>query len=73
MHLLVRRRFTSLGKLLDEILKSRVDTIGVSKEVARALKKNGRVLHGKKLKSEAIRKAWLREGLTKTLSDSVGA
>jgi len=72
LRLLAKRRFTSLGKLLDEILESRVDRIGVSKEVARALKKNGRVLKGEKLRKEAIRKDWLREGLTKTLSDSVG-
>ncbi len=72
LRLLAERRFTSLGKFLDEILESRVDRIGVSKEVARALKKNGRVLQGERLKREAARKAWLREGLAKTLSDSVG-
>jgi tRNA nucleotidyltransferase (CCA-adding enzyme) len=72
LRLLAMRRFTSLGKFLDEILKSRVERIGVSKEVARALKKNGRVLQGESLRREAGRKAWLKEGLAKTLSDSVG-
>ena len=72
LRLLAKRRFTSLGKLLDEILESRVDKIGVSREVARALKKNGRVLHGERLRKEAGRKAWLKEGLAKTFSDTVG-
>jgi len=72
LRLLARRRFTSLGRLLEEILESRVDRIGVSKEVARALKKNGRILHGDGLRREAARKAWLKDGLSKTLSDSVG-
>jgi tRNA nucleotidyltransferase (CCA-adding enzyme) len=72
LRLLAERRFTTLGKFLDEILESRVDKIGISKAVARALKKNGKVLQGEKLRREAGRKAWLREGLAKTLSDSVG-
>ena len=72
LRLLAKRRFTSLGKLLDEILKSRVERIGVSKEVARALKKNGRVLQGERLQEGGGKEGWLKEGLAKTLSDSVG-
>jgi tRNA nucleotidyltransferase (CCA-adding enzyme) len=72
LRLLAERRFTSLEKLLDEILRSRVERIGVSKEIARALKKNGRVLHGESLRKEVGRKPWIKEGLAKTLSDSVG-
>jgi len=72
LRLLAKRRFTSLGKLLDEVLESRVDSIGVSKEVARALKKNGRILQGERLRMEAGKNAWLKEGLAKALSDSVG-
>ncbi len=72
LRLLAARRFTSLRKFLEAVLESRVEKIGVSKEVARALKKNGRILQGERLRSEAGRKVWLREGLAKTLSDSVG-
>lgn len=72
LRLLAKRRFTSLRKFLDEILGSRVDNIGVSKEIARALKENGKVLQGERLRREAGRKAWLKEGLAKSLSDSVG-
>ena len=72
LRLLAERRFTSLESLLEEVLRSRVGSIGVSKEVGEALKKNGRVLHGERLAREAGRKAWLKEGLAKTLSDSVG-
>ena len=72
LRLLVRRRFTSLQKFLDEVLESEVEKVGFSKEVAKALKKNGRVLHGERLRKEAKNKRWLREALTTTLSDSVG-
>jgi tRNA nucleotidyltransferase (CCA-adding enzyme) len=72
LRLLARRRFTSLGRLLDEILESRADRIGVSKEVAQALKKSGRVIRGERLRKEASKKAWLKEGLAKTCSDTVG-
>jgi tRNA nucleotidyltransferase (CCA-adding enzyme) len=72
LRLLAERRFTSLREFLEEIIESRVDKIGVSKEVAQALKKNGKVLQGERLRREASRKAWLREGLAETLSDSVG-
>jgi hypothetical protein len=72
LKLLARRRFTSLGTLLSEVLKSRVESIGVSKEIGRAMEKSGRVLSGERLRKEAERKAWLKKGLAKTLSDSVG-
>lgn len=72
LRLLAERRFTSLGRLLEEILDSRVESIGVSKEVGEALKKNGRVLRGERLAKEAGRKPWLKEGLARTLSDTVG-
>jgi tRNA nucleotidyltransferase (CCA-adding enzyme) len=72
LRVLAERQFTTLAKLLEEILEVRVDKVGVSREVARALKKNGRVLHGESLRREAGKKAWLRDGLSRLLSDSVG-
>lgn len=72
LRLLVERRFTSLGRFLDEIISSPAEGIGISKEVARALQKNGRVLHGERLKREARKKAWLGEGVRRIASDSVG-
>ena len=72
LRLLAKRRFTSLGMLLDEVLKSRVESVGVSKEIGRALNKSGRVLHGERLQKEAGKKAWLKRGLARILSDSVG-
>jgi len=72
LRLLAERRFTSLGRLLEEILESRVRNIGVSKEVGEALRRSGRVLRGERLTKEAARRAWLKKGLARTLSDSVG-
>jgi len=72
LRLLEERRFTSLARFLDEVLKSRVEKVGFSKEVAKALKRNGRVLQGARLRKEAARRAWLREAIATALSDSVG-
>jgi tRNA nucleotidyltransferase (CCA-adding enzyme) len=72
LRLLAERRFTSLAKFLDEVLKSRVEKVGFSKEVAKALKKNGMVLQGARLRKEAARKPWLKEAVATALSDSVG-
>ncbi len=72
LHLLTRRRFASLSEFLDEIIESRVDTVGISKSVSKALKDNGRVIRGEKLRKEAAKKPWLREALAQVLSDSVG-
>jgi len=49
-----------------------VEKVGFSKEVAKALKRNGRVLQGARLKKEAARRTWLREAIATALSDSVG-
>ncbi len=72
LHLLAERRFTSLVELLDEIVKSRVEMIGVSREIALALGKNGRVLRGEGLGREAGKRPWLKEGVARMTSDSVG-
>ncbi|HUI00466.1 MAG TPA: CCA tRNA nucleotidyltransferase [Nitrososphaerales archaeon] len=72
LRVIARRRFTSLGEFLEEVVRSRGERIGVSKEVGAALKKNGRVLHGTKLMREADRKAWLADGISRIVSDSVG-
>jgi tRNA nucleotidyltransferase (CCA-adding enzyme) len=72
LRLLEERRFTSLARFLDEVLKSRVEKVGFSKEVAKALKRNGRVLQGARLRKEAARRTWLREAIATALSDSVG-
>ncbi|MDG6968556.1 MAG: CCA tRNA nucleotidyltransferase, partial [Nitrososphaerota archaeon] len=72
LRLLEKRRFTSLRELLKDVMASRAGKIGVSKEVAQGMKR-GRVLHGEGLRREAARRAWLREGLARVLSDTVGA
>lgn len=72
LRLLEKRRFTSLGALLKEVVASRAQRIGISKEVARGLKGRGRVLHGEGLRREAARRPWLKQGVARVLSDAVG-
>ncbi len=71
LRLLTQRRYTSLAELLEQTIKS-VEDIGVSKEVGRGLKTSGRLLRGDRLRKESEKKEWLREGLARALSDSVG-
>ena len=72
LRMLAKRRFTRLSELLEEILEGRVDKIGVSKELARGLKKSGRAFHGQRLQKEAGANPWLMKGLKEIASDSLG-
>lgn len=72
LHLLEPRRFTSLRELLDTLVGSKAEGIGVSKEIAQAMKKSGRVIQGERLKREAARKPWLKEGVERVTSEPVG-
>jgi len=66
------RRFTSAEEFLGHVLRSGPERIGVSREVGRALKANGRLLRGERLRRETAKKAWLKDGVTQIISDSVG-
>ena len=48
--------------------------MGASQEIARAISKNGRVLHGADLQKETSKEDWFREGverLSQTLSERI--
>jgi tRNA nucleotidyltransferase (CCA-adding enzyme) len=72
VHLLQKRRVTRLGDLLEEVRRSDIDGIGASREVAQAIKKNGRILSGKAVAREASREPWLRAGVEELIADSIG-
>ena len=73
LRLLRERRFTKLSELLKELLGPGVGRVGASKEVADAIKRNGRIVHGEgPLMKEMARHAWLREGLSVLICDDVG-
>jgi tRNA nucleotidyltransferase (CCA-adding enzyme) len=72
LRLLRKRRFRSLSEFLDSLLRSGVKEIGASKEVGDAIERNGRIIHGERLRKEVRKKEWLREGTTSIISDPVG-
>ena len=72
VHLLQKRQHTELGRLLEETLASAMDDVGASREVAAALKKNGRVLVGRAVSQETSKEEWLKEGVDELVADSIG-
>ncbi len=72
VHVLQRRRFTSLERLLGKMLAESIDEVGASKDVARSIRKTGRVLSGEKIAREAARERWFCEGVEAIVSDSIG-
>ncbi|MDA4116933.1 MAG: CCA tRNA nucleotidyltransferase [Thaumarchaeota archaeon] len=72
LRLLQKRRFKSLSQFLDTLLTSGVKEIGASREIADAIERNGRVLHGERLRKEIREKGWLREGTASIISDPIG-
>jgi len=72
LRLLRAREFTSLPVLLRSLTGPGVRDLGASKEVADGIARSARVLHGTSLKREATKKRWLKEGVSKLLSDDLG-
>ena len=72
LRLLRERRWKALSKFLEALLGPEMKEVGVSKEVADGIRRNGRVLHGERLRKEIAKERWLKEGLSALLSDDVG-
>jgi hypothetical protein len=71
IHILQKRENTELSSLLGGV-RSKFSLIGGSREVARSISRNGRVLHGADLQKETSKEGWFREGVEKIVSDSIG-
>jgi len=72
LRLLRDREFTSLSSLLRSVTGPSLRGLGASREVADGIAKSGKVLHGAALRREAAKKRWLKEGITKLISDDLG-
>jgi tRNA nucleotidyltransferase (CCA-adding enzyme) len=72
LHVLMRRRDVSLSGLLASIVGGGGKGLGVSREVASAMAKTGRVLTGERLSRECKKAAWLRRAVLIVTSDSIG-
>ncbi len=72
VHVLQKRRFTTLGALLEELCGSGLPEVGLSRDVALAVRKTGRILTGSKVKSESGREEWFAAGVESLVSNTIG-
>ena len=71
IHILEDRGYVLLSGLLKD-LRSKVTSIGASREMATAIRKNGRILHGAALLRECHSELWFEKGVEEVVSDTVG-
>ena len=69
--MLQERRFTRLSSLLEDTLP-RIRRVGASREIAPGIAGSGVVVRGRALAREGASKPWLRNGLNRIVSDTIG-
>jgi tRNA nucleotidyltransferase (CCA-adding enzyme) len=72
VHLLQRRESTRLGELLERVVRSEIEAVGASREVAAAIGKTGRVVTGRRVRAAASKEEWLGEGVRELVADTIG-
>jgi len=72
VHVLQERKFTGLGKLLEELCGREIEGIGASRDVALSIKRTGRVLTGAAIGAERARESWFGEGVDSIITDTIG-
>jgi hypothetical protein len=58
--------------LLENLCGRGLNGVGLSRDVARAVKKTGRVVTGAGLASESKAEKWLADGVDSLVADSIG-
>ncbi|MDA4113448.1 MAG: CCA tRNA nucleotidyltransferase [Thaumarchaeota archaeon] len=72
VHILQRREHTELGELLAEVCRSEIEGVGASRELAIAIRRNGRIVSGRGVREEASKERWLDQGVEAFISDTIG-
>jgi tRNA nucleotidyltransferase (CCA-adding enzyme) len=72
VHILQKREHTELGGLLAEVCGPGVDGVGVPREIASSIRRNGRIVSGKGVSEEASQEGWLERGIEALVTDTIG-
>jgi len=72
LHMLQRRKFTRLGKLLVDLSRNGMEGIGPSRDIARSVKATGRMLTGPSVLTERASEGWFSAGVDNVVTDSIG-
>ena len=72
VRILQEREHTDLSEFLTEMVRSGARGIGASAPMARGISRSGKVLSGSRLGRMAASAPWLREGLGRIASDTIG-
>ncbi len=72
LHILERRKHTTISAFFKELLGSQPSNLGASAGLAISLRRSAKVLEGRALVARAKKEGWLLKGVEKIVSDSVG-
>jgi tRNA nucleotidyltransferase (CCA-adding enzyme) len=72
IHALQKRKLRNLQMVLEDLHHKGIRGIGVSRDIAVAIQKSGRVLTGQEILDESAKKAWFEAGALKLVSDTIG-
>ena len=73
VHLLQRRKYTELARLLEGLIQREIAGIGASREVSMAIRKTGKLIRTPgKINRAADEEEWLGRGIDEIVSDTIG-
>jgi tRNA nucleotidyltransferase (CCA-adding enzyme) len=73
IHLLQRRKYTELARLLERLIEREIAEIGASREVSAGIRKTGTLIRtAGKLNRAADEDGWLEKGIDEIVSDTIG-
>jgi tRNA nucleotidyltransferase (CCA-adding enzyme) len=72
LHILQKRRYRRLGRLLEEVCNHEIQKIGASRDVSVSIQKTGSVLDGLRIAKERSKEQWFREGIDSIVTDTIG-
>ncbi len=72
IHALQKREFVTLRGALEELCGKRIEEVGLSRDVALAIRRNGRILTGSQITAEGKKEGWFADGVDSLVSDSIG-
>jgi tRNA nucleotidyltransferase (CCA-adding enzyme) len=72
IHILQRRKFTKLGKLLEELCGREIRRVGASRDIAPSIERTGRVLTGAAIAAERASENWFGTGVDSIVTYTIG-
>ncbi len=72
VRILQAREYTALTRLLEDLARGRVGSVGASAEVAEGMVRSAKVISGRRLARFAESEKWMARGVLEIVSDAIG-